>query len=124
MRRWTRSTSARRSVALAHLNRRSQHPRGRAERRWATRAVRVATGAESASSALQREGADPTKLAQVAHGAAHVVTQCPAYSIEALRVVQLEHCHASLGVDAKVNECAEVSAPPPARTMYQRLRLN
>ena len=58
----------------AHLSRREQSPRRRGERRWATRAIWVATGAESASCALQCEGAEPANSAQVAHGTGHVIT--------------------------------------------------
>ena len=75
----------------AHLNRREQSPRRRGERRWATRAVRllvrVAAGAERASSALQREGTDPTNSAQVAYGTGHVNTQCVSDGVEALRIM-------------------------------------
>ena len=111
----------------AHLNRREQSPRRRGERRWATRAVRllvrVAAGAESASSALQREGTDPTNSAQVAYCTGHVNTQCVSDGVEALRIMQVDHRHTSLCVDAQKNECALTCVSRPARTVNQRLHL-
>ena len=109
----------------AHLNRREQSPRRRGERRWATRTrVLVAAGAESASSALQREGTDPTNSAQVAYCTGHVNTQCVSDGVEALRIVQVDHRHTSLCVDAQKNECALTCVSRPARTVNQRLHLD
>ena len=56
------------------------------------------------------------------YGAAHVLAQSPAHGVEALRVVQFDHCNTSLCVDAKVNECAKICASPLA-TPAQPMRL-
>ena len=69
------------SCQEAYLNGLKQVPRRRSERRWATRAVRVAcsmlvrvaASAEDAPSALQRQGLDLAKLVQSLHSAAHIV---------------------------------------------------
>ena len=100
----TRSRRAWHPAGQAHLNGREKMLGRRDKRRWPTRAVRVATSTEDASCALQRDSVDSAKSAQLVHGAGHVVTQCPAHGVEALRIVQLDHRHSRLGVNAEANE--------------------